>query len=74
MENTFDFPDYGVNEDMIWLMQKNYESNFKEPFNLGGHTWWPFNFVEMSYPPNYPLLGRPTFEPILNWINENPLK
>ncbi len=69
-----DFPDFGINGDMIWSIQKNYESNFKEPFENRGYTWWPFNFVEMSYPPTYSQLGGPTFEPILNWINENPFE
>ena len=71
------FPDYGINDDMIQSIIDNYQSNFEEEFVKGVNTWWRFNFVTMlgNHSPTYPPLGgNLKFGPILNWINENPLE
>ena len=73
-------PSYGINQDMIMAMVENYQSNFTEEFQVQGHLWWDWNFIESGGDrvPTYPLLfGNETqrkFESILNWINENPLE
>ena len=72
-------PEYGLNRDMVMAMVENYQSNFAEEFERGGHLWWDWNFVflDEDEAPTYPRLfgyrPRRKFESLINWTT-NPFE